>query len=107
MRVSATSFRIPDLAILRNDAPRERILTHPPLLVIEILSPEDRLSRFQVRIDDYLALGVENIWIFDPETRRAWTADGEGLHLVQNGELTVPGTPIRVVLGVLFEELVR
>lgn len=107
MRVSATSFRIPDLAILRNDAPRERILSHPPLLVIEILSPEDRLSRFQVRIDDYLALGVENIWIFDPDTRRAWTADGEGLHLVQNSELVVWGTPICVVLGELFAELDR
>jgi Uma2 family endonuclease len=75
--------------------------------VIEILSPEDRLSRFQVRIDDYLALGVENIWIFDPDTRRAWTADGEGLHLVQNSELVVRGTPICVVLGELFAELDR
>lgn len=107
IQVSRTRFRVPDLSVLRANTPKERILTHPPLLVIEILSPEDRLSHFQVRIDDYLAFGIENIWIFDPETRRAWTADGEGLHLVQNGELTVPGTPIRVVLGEMFAELDR
>jgi len=104
-QVKPTRFRCPDLSVLRSDAQKERILTHPPLIVIEILSPEDRLSRFQVRVEDYLAFGVENIWIFDPETRRAWTADADGLHLVQNGELTVPGTPIRVMLPELFAEL--
>jgi Uma2 family endonuclease len=104
-QVRPTRFRCPDLSVLRADAPRERIITHPPLIAIEILSPEDRLSRFQERIEDYVAFGVENIWILDPEPRRAWTADGEGLHLVQSGELTVPGTPIRVVLSELFAEL--
>jgi Uma2 family endonuclease len=106
-QVSSTRFRVPDLSILRADAPKERILTHPPLIVIEILSPEDRLSRFQDRIDDYLRFGVEHIWILDPERRFAWTATGTGLHLVQNGELTVPETPIRVALSELFAELDR
>jgi Uma2 family endonuclease len=106
-QVKATRFRCPDVSVLRRDAPREPILTHPQLIAIEILSPEDRISRMQVKIDDYLAFGVENIWIFDPETRRAWIADHSGLHLIQNNELTVAGTPIRVVLGELFAELDR
>jgi Uma2 family endonuclease len=106
-QVSPTRFRVPDVSVLRADAPKERIITHPPLIAIEILSPEDRLSRFQVRIDDYLGFGIENIWIFDPETRRAWMADQTGTHPVQTGELTVPGTPIRVVLAELFAELDR
>jgi Uma2 family endonuclease len=104
-QVSPSHFRVPDLSVLRADAPREQILTHPPLIAIEILSPEDRLSRFQDRIDDYLTFGVEHIWIVDPERRAAWTATGAGLRLVQNGELTVPGTPIRVVLSELFADL--
>jgi Uma2 family endonuclease len=106
-QVNRTNFRVPDLSILRADAPRERIITHPPLIVIEILSPDDRLSRFQDRIDDYLAFGVEHIWIIDPERRSAWMASSAGLHLVQGGELTVPETPIRVVLSELFAELDR
>jgi Uma2 family endonuclease len=107
VRVRATGFRIPDVTVIRNGAPRERILTHPPLIAIEILSPEDRMSRFQDRIDDYVEFGVENIWILDPESRRAWTADRFGLHPVETGELVVTGTPIRVVLGELFAELDR
>lgn len=104
-QVSRTRFRVPGISILRKDAPRDPIIMQPPLIAIEILSPEDRLSRMQTRIDDYLNFGVENIWIIDPETRRAWTADRSGLHLVQNDELTVPATPIRVVPSELFAEL--
>jgi Uma2 family endonuclease len=107
MRISTSHVRIPDVLVLRSDAPRERVLTHPPLIVIEILSPEDRLSRFQERIDDYIAFGVENIWIFDPERRVVRTASRAGLQIVDSEELTVEGTPIRVVLSELFGELDR
>jgi Uma2 family endonuclease len=106
-QVTSSRFRVPDLSVLRANAPRERIITHPALIAIEILSPEDRLSRFQDRIDDYLAFGVENIWIIDPERKAAYTATASGLHPVRSNELTVPETPIRVVLSDLFAELDR
>ena len=107
MQVSGSHFRVPDLTVLRAGTPKERIIAHPPLIVIEILSPEDRLSRFQDRIEDYLVLGVEHIWIIDPERRAAHTATASGLHPIRNNELSVPETPIRVVLSDLFAELDR
>jgi Uma2 family endonuclease len=106
-QVRHTRFRCPDVLVLRAGAPREPIVTHPPLIAIEILSPEDRLNRLQEKIDDYVRFGTENVWILDPESRRAWTADRFGLHPVESGELTVPETPIRVVLAELFAELDR
>jgi Uma2 family endonuclease len=106
-QVKSRRFRVPDLSVLRADKPKEQIITHPPLIVIEILSPEDRLSRFQDRIEDYLVFGVENIWIIDPERRAAYTATASGLHPVRTNELSVPETPIRVVLSELFAELDR
>jgi Uma2 family endonuclease len=107
MRVTPSHVRVPDVLVVHKDTPKERVLTHPPLIVIEILSPEDRLSRFQDRIDDYVAFGVENIWVLDPERRIARTAASKILHVVESDELTVPGTPIRVVLSELFAELDR
>ncbi|HWG20563.1 MAG TPA: Uma2 family endonuclease [Terracidiphilus sp.] len=104
-QVSRRRFRVPDLCVLRADAPKEQIISHPPLIAIEILSPEDRLSRFQERIEDYLGFGVEHIWIIDPERRAACTASATGLHPVRTGELTVPETPIRVALSELFAEM--
>jgi Uma2 family endonuclease len=106
-QVKSARFRVPDVSVLRANAPREPIIRHPQLIAIEILSPEDRLIRLQDRIDDYIEFGIENVWVIDPESRKAWTADRAGLHLMQNGELTVAGTPIRVVLGELFAELDR
>ncbi|HEY2861467.1 MAG TPA: hypothetical protein VGJ21_23865 [Terracidiphilus sp.] len=47
------------------------------------------------------------IWVFDPERRAAHTASENGLHPVRTDELTVPGTPIRVILSALFAELDR
>ena len=43
--------------------------------------------------------------IFIPAS--GWTADRFGLHPVESGELTVLGTPIRVMLSELFAELDR
>ena len=102
-----THFRVPDLTVLRTETPREQILTHPPLLVIEILSPEDRLSRFTERTDEYLEFGIEHIWIVDPSRRLAYRVTKSGFELVPSGEITIPETPIRVVLGELFAELDR
>jgi Uma2 family endonuclease len=55
VQVKATRFRIPDICIVLGD-PGEQILTKPPFLCIEILSPEDRMSRIEERINDYLAM---------------------------------------------------
>jgi Uma2 family endonuclease len=46
----------------------ERVLDQPPLIAIEILSPDDRLMDLQEKIDEYVKFGVEHIWIFDPRS---------------------------------------
>jgi len=49
-----------------------QIFTEPPFLCIEILSPSDRLTEMQDRIDDYLSFGARYVWVIDPQTRRAY-----------------------------------
>ena len=107
VQVNATRFRVPDVTVLRAGTLREQILTHPPLMVIEILSPEDRLSRMTERTDEYLDFGIEHIWIVDPKRRLAYRVTRAGLELAPTGEITVPGTPIHIVLSELFAELDR
>ncbi len=70
MRVQTSThrFRVADIAIVASNAPRERILLTPPLIVIEILSPEDRIGRYKERLDDYRKMGVRNLWVIDPMT---------------------------------------
>jgi Uma2 family endonuclease len=71
IQVSPTRFRVADLAVWRAGPIGQRIPTVPPFLVVEILSPEDRLIRLQPKIQDYLAYGVEWVWVIDPDERRA------------------------------------
>ena len=59
-------YRVPDVAILDAALPDEPIATAPPLIAIEILSPEDRLSRLVVRLADFEAMGVPAIYVIDP-----------------------------------------
>ena len=44
IKVAATRYRVPDVTVLDRDRPIEQIITHPPLAVFEVLSPEDRFS---------------------------------------------------------------
>jgi len=53
MQVSKTNFRVPDVMILRATQKVERIVYEAPLICIEILSPEDSISRMQ---EDVLAV---------------------------------------------------
>jgi Uma2 family endonuclease len=71
VRISPTRYRIPDVAVWRNDHIGDRIPTVPPFLVVEILSPEDRMTRVQPKIAEYLSIGVEWIWVVDPTEKNA------------------------------------
>lgn len=64
-------FRVADIAVWRAGNIGERIPTVAPFLVIEILSPEDRVVRMQPKIQEYLSIGVEWIWLVDPDERKA------------------------------------
>jgi Uma2 family endonuclease len=105
VRVSATRVRIPDVCVLRRSDPADPVVQVAPLICIEILSPDDTLGSQRDRVDDYLAMGVEHIWLIDPVSREAWIATPIGYDNLTTGEFTVPGTPIRIVLAELFATL--
>jgi Uma2 family endonuclease len=106
-QVAATNFRVPDVLVVRAGEAFDRYLTHPPLIAIEILSPEDSLRGMQQKFENYSQFGIPNIWIIDPEPRLAYRYTASGLEEVRTGELSVPETPIRVALSEMFAELDR
>ena len=58
VRISPSRYRVPDVLVVLGPEPNEQILTKPPFLCLEVLSPEDRVGEMQERIDDYLRWGV-------------------------------------------------
>lgn len=106
-QTAAANFRVPDVLVVRAGETIERYVTRPPLIAVEILSPEDTLRAMQEKAAEYRRFGIENIWIIDPEPRLAYRYTAAGLEEEHSGELAVPETPIRVVLNEMFAELDR
>ncbi len=104
MRVSATRFRIPDICVMLKSQRPESVLTAAPFLCIEILSPEDRMSRVIERVKEFLAFGVSYVWVIDPESRSAFTYTKDEVREARDRLITAdPEISISVVE--LFAEL--
>src|ERR1019366_8941719 len=102
VRVAENRVRVPDLVVLTAGAQPD-VLTDPPLLVIEILSPDDTYSDTQERAQDYRAMGVETVWIIDPKTRTGRMCSGA--EWIESSRLEVKGTPLYFNLPELFSQL--
>lgn len=103
VQVSPNRVRVPDLVVLRA-GPQPEVLTEPPLLVVEILSPDDTYSDTQERAQDYREMGVETVWIVDPKTRSGRMCIGADW--VEGSKLEVRGTQLYVALPVIFNQVV-
>jgi Uma2 family endonuclease len=103
IKVSERQVRVADVAILRLDAPYENVLTTPPVVVIEILSPEDRVVRYEQRLADYRKMGVPHIWVIDPQHRGAFDCSAEAWQPVDI--LKIASSPVAVPLEPLWKKL--
>jgi Uma2 family endonuclease len=95
MRLAPDLYRIPDIAVFAESKPDEPIPSRPPLVVIEIISPDDRDSEMLEELAEYQDWGVANIWVVDPQ-RRTLTAYEDGA-LRNVPRLTLPGYPFRAL----------
>jgi Uma2 family endonuclease len=103
VQVKRTCHRVPDICVVLGAKPTEQILTKPPFLCIEILSPEDRMRRVKIRIADYLAMGVPYVWVLDPQTRQAYVATPtKALREVKTGTLRTENPVLEVPLAEVF-----
>jgi Uma2 family endonuclease len=105
IRVGPRRVRIADICLVRRDAPKEQVTVTPPLLCVEILSPEDRLPRAARAMEDYARMGVPNLWLLDPIDRVAYDYASNGLLKLTTDRLAIPNTEIYVDLPTLFAAL--
>jgi Uma2 family endonuclease len=102
VRVSGSRVRIPDIIVVRAEQQPD-VTVEPPLLVVEILSPDDTYSDTQERAEDYFAMGVPTVWIIDPKTRTGRMCTRNAW--ISSLRLEAPGSPIYVDLQEIFAHL--
>lgn len=105
VQVTPTRYRIPDICVVPANQPRTPILRVPPLLCCEVKSPRFTLKRERTRAEDYIRMGVPEVWIFDPETRTAYVLTANSFTEHREGTLKLAGTPIELDIAALFAVL--
>ena len=73
-------FRLPDIAVWVGPNPPAKLPNEPPLLVVEISSPDDRWYDLLQKLEEYRVWGVQHIWLVEPELKK--------FHVYDNGSVT-------------------
>ena len=75
VRTAENRYRIADLAVFLEE-PEEDMPSRPPLVTIEIVSPDDSLTEIRRKSKEYLEWGVKHVWLVDPVFRTFSVYDG-------------------------------
>lgn len=111
MRVADTAtkkrYRIPDVLVLVWPFKKTPVLLEPPAMVVEILSPDDRMSMMLVKVADYEKFGIQCIFVIDPAQRVLFKAEAGGLIPVPDCtlRLATPTGEVAVALEPLFADI--
>jgi Uma2 family endonuclease len=100
MRTVGERYRIPDLCITLSE-PQTEVLLEAPFVAIEILSPEDTMSRVREKLKEYAAIGIPNIWLFDPQLREMFVFQGNAL--LETDRLSTPSPVIELTREEVFQ----
>ena len=94
VQVAHNRFRVPDVTLLSRAAPREQIITHTPLAVFEILSPEDSMARMLEKLAEYEMMGISAIWLI--QTKKQLYYRYRGGQLTPGAIFELPGSGFSV-----------
>ena len=102
MRLAADLYRVADVAVFAA-APKEDYPERPPLLIVEILTREDRYHYVMEKLEDYRVWGVPNIWLIDPYAKRFWSYSKDCLR--NSSSLALAEYPLELTPAALFSDL--
>ena len=100
VRVRPGLFRIPDFSVFAGEEPSERVPGRAPLIVVEVASPDDRLSESIQKLEEYSQWCVSHIWLVDPTLRKLYVYTA-GLSEVASYRL--PEFDLQITPADLFE----
>ena len=103
LKIRARKYRVPDIMVLSAAASYPAVIEQPPLLCIELVSPDDKLAELVVRGGDYLSMGVPITWILDPEAKQVFIYSDQGT--VESSEPVLRHGQIELPIAELFKQL--
>ncbi|MGA3040851.1 MAG: Uma2 family endonuclease [Bryobacteraceae bacterium] len=105
--IERARYRVPDMMVCPVPLPSGKIITSIPWAVIEILSPDDRLSEQLARFRDYKEIGVLHMVLLDPEGLAAYRFENKALIEGPLASLELPTGGLPFDTEELFRQLVE
>jgi Uma2 family endonuclease len=105
--VERARYRIPDLMLCPTPLPASKVVTSVPWMVVEILSPDDRLPEQLQRFRDYKQIGVRHVVLLDPEQLTAFRFEDGSLLQERFTALDLPSGSVPFDTQALFGQLVE
>jgi Uma2 family endonuclease len=102
MKLAPDLYRIPDTAVFAIP-PKTEVPEQAPVVVIEILSPDDRYHDVVKKLEEYRVWGASNIWVVDPLAKRFAVYTDWSLQYVSS--LLLADYALELTPGVLFSDL--
>ncbi|HEV2687969.1 MAG TPA: Uma2 family endonuclease [Bryobacteraceae bacterium] len=104
VRVREKWYPIPDVCIYPEPGFEGRYPSQPPLLWIEILSPDDRMMDVWAKATELVENGVPDVWIINPHTLESELRTTTGIAPVADKTLRIPDSPIIIPLAGVMEQ---
>ena len=104
-QVSPACMRLVDVVIVDAANRETEQLTFPHLVAIEVVSAADTYMDLKARFSDLEAMGVQNIWLVDPEMRTGEVWQKGGLSVAKDNRFEAADSPILLDMGWLWEQL--
>lgn len=95
LKVREGRYLIPDVCVFHPLEPQIAVPDSPPLVAIEILSSDDRLTKVREKLEEYRTWGVPHVWLADPYAKRMYTCDAgfNEVPALRIPELGIEATP--------------
>lgn len=91
--IEGARYRVPDILLATTPGRLGKLMTDPPVAVVEILSPEDKHKDILARFADYERAGVRHMIQMDPEAFVAYRYENGSLIRTQFRHLPLPDRP--------------
>ena len=100
LKVRVGLYLIPDVCVFHGAEPAGGVPETPPLVAVEILSSDDRMTKVREKLEEYRRWGVAHVWLVDPHSKRMYSCD-QGFAEVLT--LRIPELGIEVTPADIFD----
>ena len=99
LRLNRDTIRVPDISVFA-EPQHELMPSNPPLIIVEVISPDDRHQDLVLKLEQYRKWGVTYVWAVEPELEKFYAYGSHGFAEVDH--FAAPEAGFQITAAELF-----